>query len=68
MNGEKRTLVVKKNIIGAFVNKAFAILISLLLVPATIGYLDSEQYGVWLTVSSIVAWISYFDIGLVNGF
>lgn len=68
MNENNRTQIVKKNIIGAFFNKALAILISLLLVPITIGYLNTEQYGIWLTISSIVAWISYFDIGLVNGF
>lgn len=66
--GNDRSNLVKSNIVGAFLNKGIAIVISLLLVPATIGYLDSEQYGIWLTISSIVAWISYFDIGLVNGF
>lgn len=66
--GNERSVLVKKNIIGSFFNKLLAILISLLLIPLTIDYLDSEQYGIWLTISSIVAWITYFDVGLVHGF
>lgn len=66
--GSQRSVLAKKNIVGAFVNKSFAILISFCLIPVTIDYLNSEQYGIWLTLSSIVMWISYFDIGLVNGF
>ncbi|MEG2550515.1 MAG: lipopolysaccharide biosynthesis protein, partial [Erysipelotrichaceae bacterium] len=36
-------------------------------VPMTIDYVDVETYGVWLTLSSVVAWMSFFDIGLNNG-
>lgn len=43
------------------------ILIGLLLVPMTIDYVDSENYGIWLTLSSMVAWMNFFDIGLNNG-
>lgn len=44
-----------------------SIIISLLLVPVTLNYLNSYEYGVWLTLSSILVWINYFDIGLGNG-
>ena len=40
---------------------------SFLLVPLTINYLDTENYGIWLTLSSFIAWFSFFDIGLGNG-
>ncbi len=33
----------------------------------TIDYLDTVNYGVWLTLSSFIAWFSFFDIGLGNG-
>lgn len=68
VSGNERSVLVKKNIIGAIFNKGVAIIISLLLVPATINYLDTEQYGIWLTISSIIGWIAYFDVGLVHGF
>ncbi|MGS0525508.1 lipopolysaccharide biosynthesis protein [Zobellia nedashkovskayae] len=37
------------------------------MVPLTIGYVDKEQYGIWLTLSSVVGWFSFFDVGLGNG-
>ena len=68
LSGDSRTVLAKKNILASFLNKGLAIIISLLLVPITINYLNAEQYGIWLTISSIVAWISYFDVGLGHGF
>ena len=38
-----------------------------MVVPITIKYLDTENYGIWLTLSSFIAWFSFFDIGLGNG-
>ena len=67
-SGNERSVKAKKNIIASFLNKGVAIIISLLIVPITINYLNSEQYGIWLTLSSTVAWIAYFDIGLGHGF
>ena len=33
----------------------------------TLGYLNSYEYGIWLTLNSILMWINSFDIGLGNG-
>jgi O-antigen/teichoic acid export membrane protein len=49
------------------VYKGGSILASFLLVPLTINYIDTENYGIWLTLSSFIAWFSFFDIGLGNG-
>lgn len=57
----------KKNVLLMMLYKGGSILIGLLLVPMTIGYVDSENYGIWLTLSSMVAWMSFFDVGLNNG-
>lgn len=56
-----------KNIIASFGIKGVSILVQLTLVPLTIHYVDPTQYGIWLTLSSIVAWFSFFDIGFGNG-
>jgi O-antigen/teichoic acid export membrane protein len=37
------------------------------MVPMTIDYVNPVQYGIWLTLSSIIIWFNYFDIGLGNG-
>ena len=66
-HGGQRTLTVKKNIIGSVAIKGCSILIQLLLVPMTLGYLTSELYGIWLTVSSIILWLNFFDVGFTLG-
>ena len=63
----ERTLRVNKNIIFSFALKGISILISFLLVPLTINYLNPNEYGIWLTLCSIFGWLTYFDIGLGNG-
>lgn len=62
-----RTNLLKRNIIGSLGVKGITILNSLIMVPITIGYISSELYGVWLTLTSIISWISFFDIGFGNG-
>ena len=68
LSGDIRSVKAKKNILLSFFNKIIAIVISFALVPITVNYLDQEQYGIWLTITSIVSWISFFDIGLGHGF
>lgn len=65
--GSERSVKAKKNIIRMLFIKGGNILIGLLLVPMTINYVDSENYGIWLTLSSMVSWMSFFNIGLNNG-
>ncbi len=64
---DKRSFQVQKNIVLSFFFKGISILISLLIVPLTLNYLNPTEYGVWLTLSSIMTWINLFDIGLGNG-
>lgn len=65
--GSERSVKAKKNILLMLFYKGGNILIGLLLVPLTIHYVDSTNYGIWLTLSSMVAWMSFFDIGINNG-
>src|SRR5574344_57423 len=66
VNGESRSVSVKKNIIGSFLNKGISIVISFMLVPLTIGYVSPELYGVWLTLSSVLTWLCFLDIGFTQ--
>lgn len=56
------------NIIISLGTKGISILTSLLVVPITINYVNPTQYGIWLTLSSVIAWVYFFDFGLGNGF
>ena len=66
--GSERTVLIKKNIMASSLLRVISILISLMVVPATINYINAECYGIWLTLSSIIAWLSYFDFGFAHGF
>lgn len=65
--GHSRTVKARKNILASFVIRGCNIVISLVLVPLTIHYINPSQYGIWLTLSSIIGWLSFFDIGFGNG-
>ncbi len=65
--GHERTAKANKNIIGSFLIKVVSIAISLVVVPLTLNYVNPSRYGIWLTLSSIVAWFSFFDIGITHG-
>ncbi len=65
--GNERSVKAKQNVIGSILIKGGSILTSFILVPMTLGYLDDFQYGVWLTMSSIIMWMNYFDVGISCG-
>lgn len=66
-NGSERTAKLKKNVALSIFIKIGSILSSLVIVPMTIDFVNENVYGTWLTISSIVAWMSFFDIGFTNG-
>jgi O-antigen/teichoic acid export membrane protein len=65
--GHERTVLTKKNIAASFAIKGITILISFILIPMTINYVNSERNGIWLTLYSMVIWLNLFDIGFGNG-
>jgi len=50
-----------------YLARALAIVISFISVPLTLDYLDSERYGLWLTISAIIAYLNVTDLGLGLG-
>lgn len=57
-----------QNILISFTAKGISVLSNLLVVPLTINYVNPTRYGIWITLSSIISWIAFFDLGLGNGF
>lgn len=62
-----RTKNVTKHVLLSAIYKGGSIVANFLLVPLSIQFLDTENYGVWLTLSYFIAWFSFFDVGLGNG-
>lgn len=63
----ERTKNIVKHIGWSSFYKIGSIISNFMLVPLTINYLDTENYGIWLTLTSFISWFSFFDIGLGNG-
>jgi O-antigen/teichoic acid export membrane protein len=63
-----RNKSVLKNVGMGFFAKGISILIGFLQIPITLSILNKTEYGVWITIFSVTGWLSFFDIGLGNGF
>lgn len=66
-SGSERTQLVKKNALGSLLIKFFSIFIDFAKVPVLLTYLNPENYGIYLTITSIVYWTHNFDFGLGTG-
>ena len=67
VTGKGRTSSVKKSIFKTFIVRGSSVAINLMLVPITLSYLNNTRYGIWMTLTSVVAWMAMFDVGLANG-
>lgn len=67
LNSKTRSKNLRKNVILSFLLKFLSYLFSFMVVSVSINYLNSEQYGIWITLLSILSWVSFTDIGLGNG-
>ena len=63
----RRVLAILQGVVTGLGNKLIGMAISFLSVPLTIGYLGTERYGAWVTIGSLLAWLSLTDFGLGNG-
>jgi O-antigen/teichoic acid export membrane protein len=61
----------RRGIVQGFVtglgSRGVGFLVSFLSVPLTIGYLGKERYGVWILLSSLLAWVRLADLGVSPG-
>ena len=51
---------------SALMARVLAIGVSVASVPLTIGYLGGERYGAWVTIASVVTFLSITDFGLAS--
>ena len=48
------------------VSRGISMLVMVLTVSLTIGYLGAERFGVWMTIASFVAMLTFLDLGVGN--
>ena len=67
LKGDVRIHNVIINIMMSGIMKAATLACSFVMVPITIDYLNTENYGIWMAMTSILYWFAFFDVGLANG-
>src|SRR5271165_39067 len=65
--GLDRNRTIKINTIYNFILKGLNLGCLYIMVPLQIGYLNTYNYGIWITVFSMFNWFQFLDIGLGNG-
>ncbi len=56
-----------KNILYSTGLKGVNAVISFVVVPLYLALLTDVSFGIWLTVSAVISWINFFDLGMGNG-
>lgn len=59
--------IIKKNLSFGLIFKIISMGLSYVLIPITLNYLGEKNYGVWVTIFSILSWIYNFDVGIGVG-
>jgi O-antigen/teichoic acid export membrane protein len=64
----QRITAIARGLVSGLGNRGIGVVVSLLSVPLTIGYLGPERYGIWALIGALLAWLNLADLGVSNGF
>ena len=62
-----RFSILKKQLSFGFIFKILSMGLSYVSIPLFLKFLGKQDYGLWMTIFSIVSWIYTFDLGIGNG-
>ena len=62
-----RSLKYKRNSVFILLLQGVNIISSFLLVTVVLNVLGVQEYGVWVTITTIISWFSFIDVGLGHG-
>lgn len=65
-HAQRRDRGIVQGLFAGLAGRGVAAVVSFISVPLTVRYLGAERYGVWITISTLMAWISIADFGLGN--
>lgn len=66
-NRMNRSKIIFKNVSLGVLYKAINLVVVFTTIPLLFSYLEKEQYGVWVTIFSIVNIVFFVDAGIGNG-
>lgn len=58
---------IRYNVVLGFITKISSVALTLISVPILLDILGKYKYGMWITLTSVMAWLGFFDIGIGNG-
>lgn len=64
---DDRSVKMRKNTLAMLLIRGLSIFISLLSAPIMLHHVNRTDYGVLMTLTSLVSWVGLMDIGLGNG-
>mgnify|MGYP002396623249 CR=1 FL=1 len=64
---DQRGKQILKNILWSAGLKGVNALISFIIVPLYLSLLTELTFGIWLTVSAVIQWFNFFDVGIGSG-
>jgi O-antigen/teichoic acid export membrane protein len=64
---ERRYVRILRGALTGLASKGISAVVGVLSVPLTVRYLGPERYGVWVTISTVLAWVQFADLGLGSG-
>ena len=62
-----RSYIVFRSAVMTALIRGAAVALGFFIVPLIIAYLGVEKYGIWVTVLSVLYWLTFFDFGIGNG-
>ncbi len=65
--GHERTVRAKKNVFYSILLKGLGILIGFAYFPISLNYLSAANFGIFLTLASIIDWFAELNIGIGSG-
>jgi O-antigen/teichoic acid export membrane protein len=65
---QRRRASILRGLMSGLGGRGVGVVVSLLSVPLTIGYLGDERYGVWALIGALLGWLNLADLGISNGF
>lgn len=56
-----------RNVLYNYIFKVLTIVFGLINTKLVVGYLGATLYGLWVTITSVISWMSSGDLGIGNG-
>lgn len=65
--GDARSVKARRDSLKMLRNKGVSVILSFCFLPLFLSCFERVEYGIWVTILSLINWVGFFDIGLGQG-